>query len=230
MWHRKGKGWEIAFSLKYLHLVWGPPNLLFSGYQSSFLGVKRLECKADHSPPSSAEVKNEWRCTLTPTTLSSWCAQKPSAFFFYRWLILVGLHKTHNLHEVNFISFLKYRQDRCDLHTELIKPRTWLKRKVKLSLCTPCKGVKVQFHIAIPLTLASCTNHFTPGARGSGTHWVRAGLWNVSWFAVADAAVSLRRWHWIVCTYLLFPSDRQFSSSRVGWADTRLLVKLEIFM
>jgi hypothetical protein len=32
------------------------------------LGVKRLGREADHSPPSSAEVKNEWMYTSTPPT------------------------------------------------------------------------------------------------------------------------------------------------------------------
>jgi hypothetical protein len=31
-----------------------------------FLGVKRPEREADHSPPSSAEVKNAWSYTSTP--------------------------------------------------------------------------------------------------------------------------------------------------------------------
>jgi hypothetical protein len=30
------------------------------------LGVKRPRCEADHSPPSSAEVKNVWSYTCTP--------------------------------------------------------------------------------------------------------------------------------------------------------------------
>jgi hypothetical protein len=30
------------------------------------LGVKRPECEADHSPPSSDEVKNAWSYTSTP--------------------------------------------------------------------------------------------------------------------------------------------------------------------
>jgi hypothetical protein len=30
------------------------------------LGVKRLGREADHSPPSSAEVKNAWNYTSTP--------------------------------------------------------------------------------------------------------------------------------------------------------------------
>jgi hypothetical protein len=31
------------------------------------LGVKRPRREADHSPPSSAEVKNAWRYTFTPS-------------------------------------------------------------------------------------------------------------------------------------------------------------------
>jgi hypothetical protein len=34
--------------------------------RGSFLGVKRPEHEADHSSPSTAEVKNSWSCTSTP--------------------------------------------------------------------------------------------------------------------------------------------------------------------
>jgi hypothetical protein len=44
--------------------LWGPPSLVLSGYQ----GVKRLMPKVHRSPPSFAEVKNEWTCTSTPRT------------------------------------------------------------------------------------------------------------------------------------------------------------------
>jgi hypothetical protein len=37
---------------------WGPPSLLYNGYQV-FPGVKRPGRGADHPPPSSAEVKHE---------------------------------------------------------------------------------------------------------------------------------------------------------------------------
>jgi hypothetical protein len=39
--------------------LWGPPSLLFSGYQGSFLGVKQLGHEVNHSPLSSAEVKSQ---------------------------------------------------------------------------------------------------------------------------------------------------------------------------
>jgi hypothetical protein len=44
----------------------GPPSLLSNGYQGALsLEVKRPEREADHSPPSSAEVKNAWGYTFT---------------------------------------------------------------------------------------------------------------------------------------------------------------------
>jgi hypothetical protein len=46
--------------------LWGPPNLPYNGYRGSFLGVKRPEREADHSPPTSAEVKKMWISTSTP--------------------------------------------------------------------------------------------------------------------------------------------------------------------
>ena len=42
-------------------------HLLFSGYLGSLPGIKRLTCEFDHSPPPSAEVKNEWSCASTPS-------------------------------------------------------------------------------------------------------------------------------------------------------------------
>jgi hypothetical protein len=38
--------------------LWGPPSLLFHGYVIIPPRIKREECEADYSPPSSAEVKN----------------------------------------------------------------------------------------------------------------------------------------------------------------------------
>jgi len=42
-----------------------PPSLLFHGYRNSIPGVKRPGRNSGHSPPSSAEVKNEWSYTST---------------------------------------------------------------------------------------------------------------------------------------------------------------------
>jgi hypothetical protein len=40
--------------------LWGPPSFLFNGYRGSFpRGKARPGRDADHSPPSSAEIKYE---------------------------------------------------------------------------------------------------------------------------------------------------------------------------
>jgi len=51
----------------------------------SFHGVKRPEREADHSPPSSTEVKNTWRYTSTPQyVFMAWCLVKHrDSFTFY---------------------------------------------------------------------------------------------------------------------------------------------------
>lgn len=51
-------------------LFWGSPNVLLNGYQvqSRGGGVKRPERGVDHSPPSSAKVKNEGSCTFMAYT------------------------------------------------------------------------------------------------------------------------------------------------------------------
>jgi len=48
--------------------IWGPPILLPSGYGGLFLlELKRPGREVDHSPPSSAKVKNAWICTSAPS-------------------------------------------------------------------------------------------------------------------------------------------------------------------
>jgi hypothetical protein len=47
--------------------LWGPPSLLSNCYRGAFFrGVKRSGREADHSPPTSAKVKNMWMYTSTP--------------------------------------------------------------------------------------------------------------------------------------------------------------------
>jgi hypothetical protein len=47
--------------------LWGPTSLLFRGYGWSLPEVKRPSCECYHLPPSSAEVKNEWSYTSSPS-------------------------------------------------------------------------------------------------------------------------------------------------------------------
>jgi len=53
---------EGGFFLKYFYpdRLWSPPSLLYNGYRGPFPGNKaRPRLDADHSPPSSAGVKNK---------------------------------------------------------------------------------------------------------------------------------------------------------------------------
>jgi hypothetical protein len=70
-----GGGWEF-FSPPSALGPTQPPFLGVPGILSP--GVKRLRREADHSPPSSAEVKNAWRYTSTPNT-SLWRGARLSA-------------------------------------------------------------------------------------------------------------------------------------------------------
>jgi hypothetical protein len=52
------------------------------------LGVQRLGREAEHSPPSSAEVKNVWSYTSTPQyVFTAWCLVKHRDFTFYLYFL-----------------------------------------------------------------------------------------------------------------------------------------------
>jgi hypothetical protein len=50
--------------------IWGRISFLFGRYQDSFPQTERPGCEVDNSPPSSAEIKNEWSyAAILPTGL-----------------------------------------------------------------------------------------------------------------------------------------------------------------
>jgi hypothetical protein len=51
---------------------WGPPSLLYSGYQISLPGVKQLRRGIDHPPPSSSVVKERVELYLYSPCGPSW--------------------------------------------------------------------------------------------------------------------------------------------------------------
>jgi hypothetical protein len=63
------------------------------------LGVKRLGREADHSPPSSADVKNAWSYTFTPQyVFMAWCLVKHRDnftftyyYYYYYYYYLLNL-------------------------------------------------------------------------------------------------------------------------------------------
>jgi hypothetical protein len=63
-----GRGKRFFFIPQRLDRLWGPHNLLSMCTGGSFPGVKRQGAEADHSPPSSVEVKNDGSTTSLPHT------------------------------------------------------------------------------------------------------------------------------------------------------------------
>jgi len=59
-----------------------PPSLLFNGYWGSYLEVKLPVREAGHSPPPSAEVKNEWSYATTPPICLHGVERCKLPFFF----------------------------------------------------------------------------------------------------------------------------------------------------
>jgi hypothetical protein len=64
---------DFSSSLCVQTSYWGPPSLLSSGYWESFPGGKEWPGRdAEHSPPSSAEVENEWKIHLLSPLAPAW--------------------------------------------------------------------------------------------------------------------------------------------------------------
>jgi hypothetical protein len=58
---------RIFSSPRHPDRLWVPLSLISNGYRRPFLpGVKRQGCEADHSPPTSVEVKKMWIYTSNP--------------------------------------------------------------------------------------------------------------------------------------------------------------------
>jgi hypothetical protein len=73
-----GSGWEFFSSPPRQEWLWGPTQPPIQWVPGALsLGVKRPGREADHPPPSSAEVKNEWSYTSTPQyALMACCSVK----------------------------------------------------------------------------------------------------------------------------------------------------------
>jgi hypothetical protein len=67
----------------------GPTQTPIQRVCGSFsLGIIRPGCEADHSPPSSAEVKNAWSYTSTPPMrLMTWCSVKKRYFTLMEYIL-----------------------------------------------------------------------------------------------------------------------------------------------
>jgi hypothetical protein len=69
-----GRGKRFSSTPQRPYRLWGPFSLISNGYRAVFPGVKQPGREADHSPPSSAEVKNGGAILPLPHTSSWRCA------------------------------------------------------------------------------------------------------------------------------------------------------------
>jgi hypothetical protein len=78
---------------------WGPPSLLYNGYQVSFPGVKRSGRGVDHPPSSSARVKERVELYLYSPSRPSWP-------FLGRTLPLLCMIPTQVLHRDRKLRYI----------------------------------------------------------------------------------------------------------------------------
>jgi hypothetical protein len=68
------------------------------GTGGTFLEVKQPGREADHSLPSSAEVKNAWRYASTSEyVFETWCLVKHSDIFTFTWRLVLPLDLSYTL-------------------------------------------------------------------------------------------------------------------------------------
>jgi hypothetical protein len=66
------RDWEFFSWTPYLYQLWDPPSLLSNGYW----GLKRPGHEDDHSPPSSAEIKECVQLYTIQYFFMAWCLVK----------------------------------------------------------------------------------------------------------------------------------------------------------
>jgi hypothetical protein len=80
--------------------LWSQLSLLFNEYRVCILRVKWPRREVKHSPPSSAEVKNEWSCTFTFTH----CLNRRNFYLFLpnliKWRWCHSHHICSRIHDV----------------------------------------------------------------------------------------------------------------------------------
>jgi hypothetical protein len=94
-------GWEFFSSPPSSDHLWGLPSLPSNGYRGwgPSLGVKRPGREADHSPPTSAEVKNVWSYTSTlQYAHMAWCSVKAQGQIYLFSFKHRGEMKIHKIH------------------------------------------------------------------------------------------------------------------------------------
>jgi hypothetical protein len=94
------------------------------------LGVKRLGREADHSPPSSSEVKNAWRNTSTPQyAFIARYSVKARGQLSFPWSTIRQYEWQRNPHLLTHVDIAL-----CLIHGKLRKAKKWKGRNNRNSL------------------------------------------------------------------------------------------------
>jgi hypothetical protein len=113
---------ESWWGWNFLHLsrpALGPPSLLYNGYRVSFVGVQRPGCGTDHTPPSTAKVKERIEIYLYSPSGSSWPVQGRTLPLLYLCLLYFKTIQIHPEIRHNALSLL-WGQHHCYYSTSTI--------------------------------------------------------------------------------------------------------------
>jgi hypothetical protein len=160
------------------------------GTRGSFPGVKQPGCEADHSLPSSAEVKNSWSYTSTPQcAFMAWCTAKAQGQLD---LLLHTLnlwfhmrHLTYSWTKVSFLLLQKIMQ--CKRYTNWAIKSHYSSVGIVLGYRLDDWGFRVQFltgagnfslHHCIQNSSRAHPASYPLGIKGSFPGGEAASAWN----------------------------------------------------
>jgi hypothetical protein len=84
-------------------------------------GIKLLRHEGDHSPPSSAEVKNEWSCTSIPPCIFRVCTGTTLLLFKWKWIVYCSYEKQQLFimnHEKTSPFYVHILQSETSIHSK----------------------------------------------------------------------------------------------------------------
>jgi len=98
-----------------------PIQLVVLQVLSWYGGIKQLRCEGDNSPPSSAEVKNEWSCTSIPPCIFRVCTGTTLLMFTWKWIVYCSYEKQQVFimkHEKASLYYVHILQSETDIHSK----------------------------------------------------------------------------------------------------------------
>jgi hypothetical protein len=113
--------------------LWGPPSNAVNGAGLSVAELKRSVREADHSRPSSSEVKNEWSCTCVFT---AWRPALPSCCQCRQ--LTVVCQSCYSVLSRHFRPALDVADNRRSVNGKPIDSRAFSISSPVVTICTSC--------------------------------------------------------------------------------------------